>query len=317
MWNQAFPAATTFEASWNSTTKTLIDAGSGNGNITLMPLPQSAAGPQAGQYYVVNTTQTANNPHSLTTSADQLLAPIQGVKTIGDELSAANQTWKWYSGDWSLAIANSAQATNCFSPSVAGGQMNNPPGSGDCFQYHHQPFNYYANFGSSAPANCAAPTQHLCDESVGPGNFISDLSGGTLPAVSFIKPVGVNNEHPNYSELIAGQAHVQSLMAAICASPYWNNTIVIITYDENGGRWDHVTPPVIDQWGPGTRVPAIIASPYAKAGFVDHTQYETTSILALIEARFGLSALGSRDARDNPFLNAFNFNQTPLACQSS
>jgi len=75
--------------------------------------------------------------------------------------------------------------------------------------------------------------------------------------------------------------------------------------------------PRIDQFGPGTRVPMIIASPYAKAGFVDHTRYETDSILALIEQRWGLSPLGTRDAGAAPVLNAFNFRQTPFACQSS
>ena len=108
------------------------------------------------------------------------------------------------------------------------------------------------------------------------------------------KPVGVDNEHPNYSALLHAQKHVQSLIAALCKSPYWSSTAVVITYDENGGRWDHVTPPKIDQWGPGTRVPTIIISPYAKAGYVDHSQYETVSILSFIEKLFGLPTLGSR-----------------------
>jgi acid phosphatase len=308
VWNQAFPTSTTtFQSTWNPTTKALRDS-----NITLIP-PQLNPGNQSGQNFVVNTTQTANQPHSPTTPADQLLNPIPAsTKTIGDLLTDASPSisWKWYSGDWSAAVASPAAASACQFPPP---QTNSPPATGDCFQFHHQPFNYFARWGSSTPANCAAPTPHLCDEQ----NFFSDLTAGNLPAVSFIKPVGVNNEHPNYSSLIAGQNHVQQLMAAICASQFWNNTIVIITYDENGGRWDHVNPPKIDQWGPGVRVPAIIASPYAKAGFVDHTQYETTSILALIEARFGLSPLGSRDAADSPLINAFNFNQTPLSCQSS
>jgi phospholipase C len=103
----------------------------------------------------------------------------------------------------------------------------------------------------------------------------------------------------------------------VCASSYWKDTAIIVTYDENGGRWDHVAPPKIDQWGPGTRVPAIIISPYAKPHFVDHTEYETVSILALIEKRFGLTSLNARDERANPLLNAFDFAQVPLACHSS
>jgi phospholipase C len=311
-WNQAMPtSSTTFQSTWVPGTKALRDA-----NITQMPSPQAATGNAGGQYWVVNTTQTANNPHSPTTALDQLLAPIPASnKTIGDLLTDANPSisWKWYSGDWSLAIQNSVQAVNCASPGAGTNQSNNPPSTGDCFQFHHQPFNYFARWGSTTPANCANPTPHLCDET----NFLSDLSSGNLPAVAFVKPVGINNEHPNYSTVLAGQNHVQQLMAALCNSQYWGNSIVIITYDENGGRWDHVSPPKIDQWGPGTRVPFIIASPYAKAGFVDHTQYETVSILALIEKRFGLSPLGTRDAAAAPFTNALNFSQTPLACQSS
>jgi acid phosphatase len=75
--------------------------------------------------------------------------------------------------------------------------------------------------------------------------------------------------------------------------------VVIVTYDENGGFWDHVAPPKGDRWGPGTRIPAIVVSPYAKKGFVDHTQYDTTSILRFITHRFNLPTLAGLTARDN------------------
>jgi acid phosphatase len=75
--------------------------------------------------------------------------------------------------------------------------------------------------------------------------------------------------------------------------------VVIVTYDENGGFWDHVAPPKGDRWGPGSRIPAIIVSPYAKKGFVDHTQYDTTSILRFITHRFNLPTLPGLTARDN------------------
>ena len=89
-------------------------------------------------------------------------------------------------------------------------------------------------------------------------------------------------------------------------SPLWKDTLVIVTYDENGGFWDHVAPPKIDRWGPGARVPAIIVSPFAKKGFIDSTQYDTTSILKLIAARFGLEPLGPRDAAANDLTNALD-----------
>jgi len=130
-----------------------------------------------------------------------------------------------------------------------------------------------------------------------------------MPSVSFIKPIGEENEHPGYADIVAGENHVIQLINAIQSGPEWNSTAIIITYDENGGFWDHVAPPAIDRWGPGARVPAIIVSPYAKKGFVDHTQYETVSILAFIEKRFGVAALGTRDAAAADLENAFDFTQ--------
>ena len=87
----------------------------------------------------------------------------------------------------------------------------------------------------------------------------------------------------------------------------WKKTAIIITFDDNGGYWDHVAPPRIDRWGPGMRVPTIVVSPFAKKGYVDHTFYELTSILKLIEMRFRLEPLGERDANASPMLNVFDF----------
>jgi phospholipase C len=101
--------------------------------------------------------------------------------------------------------------------------------------------------------------------------------------------------------------HAQKLVDSIMHSKYWGETVIIITSDENGGRWDHVAPPKIDRWGPGSRIPAVIISPYAKKGFIDHTQYETVSILKFIETRFDLKPLTNRDAQANDLLNAFDF----------
>ena len=81
-------------------------------------------------------------------------------------------------------------------------------------------------------------------------------------------------------------------------SPQWAHMLVLITYDENGGFWDHVAPPKADRWGPGSRIPAIIVSPFAKKGFVDHTLYDTTSILRFITKRFDLPVLAGLAARD-------------------
>jgi acid phosphatase len=302
-WNQPLPASPRFVATWNPATKTLLD-----GNVTTLPRP----GTQGSPLWVVNTTYSVNQPRLIPypVPTDQFLRPIPPTqKTIGDLLTDHQPavSWKWYSGDWDLALRNSPQALNCGYPLPSNPF---PPQDGDCFQSHHQPFVYFARWGTDGSPEKAA---HLQDEK----NFLADLQSGNLPSVSFVKPVGLDNEHPAYSSLLRGQLHLRDLIAAVCSSRYWPSTAVIIAYDENGGRWDHVAPPKIDEWGPGTRVPAIIISPYAKPHNVDHTQYETVSILSLIEKLFALPALNSRDANASPLLNAFNFTQAPLACQSS
>jgi len=115
--------------------------------------------------------------------------------------------------------------------------------------------------------------------------------------VSFVKPIGANNEHPGYAREVAGQQHVADLVTAVRRSPIWRDAIIIVTYDENGGRWDHVAPPVrSDGWGVGVRVPAIVISPLVRKGAIDDHEYETVSILKLIERRFHLRPLGARDA---------------------
>src|SRR6476659_9308243 len=127
---------------------------------------------------------------------------------------------------------------------------------------------------------------------------MADIQSGKLPAVSFFKPIGAESEHPAYSSLIKGEQHVMDILGKLEQSPLWKDTAVIITYDEYGGFWDHVAPPKGDRWGPGVRVPAIIISPYAKGGHVDHTQYDTTSILRFLTHRFNLPMLPGLEARD-------------------
>jgi phospholipase C len=167
------------------------------------------------------------------------------------------------------------------------------------FNFHHQPFVYFANYADGT----AAKKQHLRDET----EFLTAAANGTLPAVSFVKPIGLENEHPGNSDIITSERHALDLINAVMNGPDGKDAVVILTYDENGGFWDHVAPPVIDRWGPATRIPAIIISPFAKKGYVDHTQYETVSILAFIERRWGLQPLTDRDKNANPLQNAFDF----------
>ena len=127
--------------------------------------------------------------------------------------------------------------------------------------------------------------------------FIEAIDRGALPHVTFYKPQGSLNEHPGYSDVLDGDDHLAELVAHLEKSPQWDHMVVIITYDENGGFWDHAAPPKGDRFGPGTRIPALIVSPFAKKGFVDHTLYDTTSVLRLITERFALPVLPGLDER--------------------
>ncbi len=228
--------------------------------------------------YVVNTSYSENSPHPASAKTENLV-PGQTLPTIGDRLSDKSVSWAWYSGGWDNALAGNPDPT---------------------FQFHHQPFVYFKNYADGTQAK----KDHLKDEK----EFITAAASGTLPAVSFVKPVGLNNEHPGYANLKTGEDHTVELVNDVLNGPNGKDAVIIITYDENGGFWDHVAPPALDaKWGPGTRVPGIIISPFAKQGFVDHTQYETVSILSFIEKRWGLKPLADRDKKANPFDNAFDF----------
>jgi len=237
--------------------------------------------------FSVNTTQPPYQPSRIPPAkgGDPRYAdparhtlPPQKLKTIGDTLSAKGVSWVWYSGAWDDAIKDGMQA-----PDAKRVIINYREKGAPNFVTHHQPFNYFERF---APGT-ADRERHLKDYK----DLVAAIDKGDLPQVAFYKPQGNLNQHPGYADVLSGDEHVAALIAKIKASPLWNSTAIIVTYDENGGFWDHVAPPKGDRWGPGSRIPAIVVSPYARRGFVDHTYYDTTSILKLITRRFDLEPL--------------------------
>jgi acid phosphatase len=250
--------------------------------------------------YAINTRQPPYQP-SITPPAingDARLAdpnaagkaaPLspQTQTTIGDTLSAKNIDWRWYSGAWRAALADGMQTPDKKRAIID----NEEPGSPD-FQTHHQPFNYFARFDPTTPQGRAQRAAHLQDAA----DFIADAEQGRLPPVAFYKPQGNLNQHSGYSEVMAGDTHIAALITQLQASPQWPNMLIIVTYDENGGYWDHVAPPKGDRWGPGSRIPAIFISPWVKKNHVEHSVYDTTSIAKLISKRFDLAILpGARN----------------------
>jgi acid phosphatase len=256
-----------FKKSGNLTPKDYLGDGTFHSINTMQPPYQPSYNPPA--------TDDASGLYA--TPAEPTTLPAQTLATIGDLLSARKVAWTWYSGGWSAAVADRTKVYD--------------DASGN-FQAHHQPFNYYASLDPKAHA--AERAAHLKDYA----DLVADAAAGKLPPVAFYKPIGKDNEHPGYASLAEGDAHIADLVAKLQASPQWAHMLVVVTYDENGGQWDEVAPPKADLVGPGTRIPAVIVSPFARRGFVDHTTYDTGSIARFITHRWALPVLPGLALRD-------------------
>jgi acid phosphatase len=268
--------------------------------------------------YAVNTSQPTYEPFSPGTAAAKQLPPLTN-KTIGDELTGAGVDWAWYSGGWANADGETTSPyyTNGAGPSCSDANVlpsantnhTYPYCPDGLFQFHHQAFNYYASFAPGL-ANRAA---HLRDEVEFQDLLGDSTKSCALKPVSFVKPIGQENEHPGYASEPNGSDHLVDLLKAVKGSKCANDTMVIVTYDEFGGQWDHVPPPgqgnnngPHDIWGPGTRIPALVLAPHLHGDFVvDSAEHDTTSIDATIEHRFGLQPLSSRDAAVNDLATVF------------
>lgn len=240
-----------------------------------------------GTWYGVNTMQPAYQPSGNAPSAsdtDNLYAdggkgntlPAQTHGTIGDALDAKNVSWAWYSGAWNKAVTATVGLPSASRGNYSSADVN--------FQTHHQPFNYYAKF--DPVANAGYRSAHLKDLD----DLTAAISAGTLPQVAFYKPNGPLNQHPGYSSVKEADDHIAGIVNTIMNSSYKDKVLIVITYDEFGGQWDHAAVPKGDWVGPGTRIPALIISPFAKQGYVDHTQYDTASILRFLVKWKGLDA---------------------------
>jgi phospholipase C len=208
--------------------------------------------------------------------------------TIADLLEKAGVGWAFYSEGYDAMKLGEADG---------GCPLSGPPdcafggGTYDCgYDPGDNPFAYYKSTVDD-PA-------HFKDY----GDLAKDLSGGTLPAVSFVKPLEYKSEHPGYGNTIsAGVAFVQATLQAIQGSPYAASTLVLFTYDEGGGFFDHVAPPptsTVDGQPYGTRVPMIAIGPFARAGTLSHVVMEHSSVVKFIESNWlgQTGQLGGRDA---------------------
>jgi len=139
--------------------------------------------------------------------------------------------------------------------------------------------------------------------------YYTDLANNTLPAVSYVLLLGAT-EHP-ISDVSLGEQAMRPMLHTLMQSESWKNSAFFITYDDWGGWYDHVEPPQIDDRGYGFRVPALLVSPYARMGFIDHTLLDHTSILKFIEENWNIPPLAERDAKANNLTSAFDFQSAP------
>ena len=224
--------------------------------------------------YAVNTSRSVYLHHPDDVKDPERLVPPQTMPHFGDRLDAAGVTWKWYSHGYHDAMAGKPDRN---------------------FSFHHNPFAYFANMAPGSEAQ----KRHLQDYA----NLKRDSENNTMPQVSFYKPLTSLSMHPDKSTVAAGDTHLGEVVAMLRASPAYANMLIIVTYDENGGYWDHVAPPKRDAWGPGTRVPMIAIGNMVRRGFIDRTQYDFGSILRTIQLRWHVAPTNDIDARAVPMWN--------------
>ncbi len=223
------------------------------------------------RYYLLNNY----NPGYLsdgTVDTSTFTIPPSSVPSIGDDLLAGGVSFAWFGEGWNQSVA----------------EPNNP---NNVYCNICNPFNYQSKFMAD-PTMRASASQDTTD-------FYNDLASGNLPAVSFVKPSGVNDGHPASSKFNIFEAFTRKVITALKANPeLWKTTAVFITVDEGGGYYDSGYIQQVDFFGDGTRIPLIVVSPYSKGGHVNHSYTDHVSILKFIEANWVLPAISKR-SRDN------------------
>ncbi len=240
---------------------------------------------EPGHYYLLNNynpgyfgnganaftdTNPANTP---------FVVPPSAVPSIGDTLNTKNVSWKYYGEHWNNFVNDPYQIN-----------FGTPGPLADEYCQICNPFQY----DTSIMANPAQRAAHIQDTL----NLYSDISNGTLPAVSIVKPSGYTDGHPASSKLNLFEGFVKKIVDQVKASSYWNDTAILITFDEGGGYYDSGYVQPLDFFGDGTRIPLIVVSPLAVPGHISHEYADHVSILKFIERNWSLPPVSSR-SRDN------------------
>ncbi len=254
---------------------------------------------EPGHYYLLNNYNpgyfgngnnafTDHNP-----SNTPFTIPPSTVPSIGDSLISANISWKYYGDQW-----------NAYVPDPYDLNYGVPGPASDEYCTICNPFQY----DTSIMADSTVRQEHIQDTV----DLYADISNGTLPAVSFVKPSGLVDGHPSSSKLDLFEGFVRKIVDQVEASPYAADTAIFITMDEGGGYYDSGYVQPLDYFGDGTRIPLIVVAPkqYLPAkGYISHRYADHVSILKFIERNWGVSPVSHR-SRDN-FPNPLSLPQNP------
>jgi phospholipase C len=267
-----------------------------------------------------------------------------GGPNIGNLLNDAGITWGWFEGGFNLSIVNPNGTTGCsrsHTSTLTGVNKKD-------YIPHHEPFQYYA---STANPDHVRPTSVATIGYTDPANhqydlmdFYAALNAGNLPAVSFLKAIGIQEAHPGYSSPLDEQVFVVTALNALQQSAFWDSTAVIILYDDSDGWYDHQMSPIVNhsdtfadqltgdgtcgdgsnalrgvdrnalhaqgRCGYGPRIPFLVISPWARPNFVDHTLIDQTSVIHFIEDNWLAGkrlGAGSFDAIAGTITHMFDF----------
>jgi phospholipase C len=222
----------------------------------------------ANAYYLLNNYLPGYTPGGQLTTSTPFAVPPQTMPTIADELSAHGISWKYYGQGYN----NGSNASSAF--------------CGIC-----DPFQYVSSVMTTSLKN------NIQDFS----QFALDVQNNTLPAVSFIKPDGINDGHPASSSLSLFETFSTNIVNEVIRKPtLFKDTAILITFDEGGGYYDSGYVQPVSFFGDGPRIPLMVVSPYVREGYIDHTYYDHVSILKFIERNWHLSPLSERSLDNLP-----------------
>jgi phospholipase C len=233
--------------------------------LNALPYPLSTKCDPDHFYPAVNVNPAFNPDGSPSNPANNI--PPVTMRSIGDALSDKSIPWKYYGGGYNLSVAGN-------------------PINGYCNICN--PFEHQANYPSLR-------ADHMRDVT----DLFVDLMNGTLPAVSYVKPDGAMDGHPNSSKLTLFEAFVDNIIQlAQSNQEQWKETAIFITFDEGGGYYDSGFIQPVDFFGTGPRIPMIAVSPFSRGGHITHTYSEHSSFVKFVERNWHLDKLSDR-SRDN------------------